>query len=108
MLAGMNHDHVDLYCHAQRPISSPHATRHVVLLWCAVPVTTGVDIFAPGSDILSAYKGGVADINDATVVLSGTSMATPHTAGDRADRRSALWLTACDEQMNCMTVCCHM
>lgn len=37
----------------------------------------GVDVFAPGVDILSSYIGG----NSATAVLSGTSMATPHTVG---------------------------
>ena len=36
-----------------------------------------VDIFAPGLNILSTYKGG----KSATAILSGTSMASPHTAG---------------------------
>lgn len=36
-----------------------------------------VDIFGPGSDILSAYIGGKSK----TKVLSGTSMATPYIAG---------------------------
>ena len=36
-----------------------------------------VDIFAPGLNILSTYKGG----KDAIATLSGTSMASPHTAG---------------------------
>lgn len=36
-----------------------------------------VDIFAPGTDILSTWIGGV----DATNTISGTSMATPHIVG---------------------------
>ncbi|KAF9448260.1 hypothetical protein P691DRAFT_775538 [Macrolepiota fuliginosa MF-IS2] len=36
-----------------------------------------VDVFAPGLNILSTYKGG----RKATATLSGTSMASPHTAG---------------------------
>lgn len=36
-----------------------------------------VDIFAPGVDVLSTWIGG----DDATEVLSGTSMACPHVAG---------------------------
>ncbi|KAI0760467.1 peptidase 1 [Fomes fomentarius] len=38
----------------------------------------GVDIFAPGDNILSSYIGSS---NNATEVLSGTSMSTPHVAG---------------------------
>jgi len=36
-----------------------------------------VDIFAPGLNIVSTYRGG----SRATATLSGTSMASPHTAG---------------------------
>lgn len=35
----------------------------------------GVDIFAPGDNVLSSYIGSS---NNETAVLSGTSMATPH------------------------------
>ncbi|KAI0752522.1 subtilisin-like protein [Daedaleopsis nitida] len=38
----------------------------------------GVDIFAPGDSILSSYIGSS---NNETVVMSGTSMSTPHVAG---------------------------
>lgn len=37
----------------------------------------GIDIHAPGVDVLSAWKGGI----DATNTISGTSMAAPHVAG---------------------------
>ncbi|KAF7782784.1 hypothetical protein Agabi119p4_2160 [Agaricus bisporus var. burnettii] len=36
-----------------------------------------VDVFGPGLNIKSTYKGG----RSATAILSGTSMASPHTAG---------------------------
>lgn len=39
-----------------------------------------VDIYAPGSDITSAWN----DSDDATNTISGTSMATPHVVGAAA------------------------
>ena len=36
-----------------------------------------VDVFAPGKDVLSSWK----DNDTSTITISGTSMATPHTAG---------------------------
>lgn len=37
----------------------------------------GVDIFAPGVDVLSAWN----EADDSAIMLEGTSMATPHVAG---------------------------
>jgi subtilisin family serine protease len=40
-----------------------------------------IDVFAPGANILSAWKGADVTITDTTALATGTSMASPHVAG---------------------------
>jgi subtilisin family serine protease len=59
------------FCHTVDYISG-----HLVLRACG---TAGVDILAPGDGIISAYPGRS---NTNVARLSGTSMASPHVAGE--------------------------
>jgi subtilisin family serine protease len=61
-------------CHTVDYISG-----HLVLRGCG---TAGVDILAPGDRIVSAYQGRSVTQNTNVATLSGTSMASPHVAGE--------------------------
>ncbi|EFQ30175.1 subtilase [Colletotrichum graminicola] len=67
---------------SQSPANVPNALTVAAIdsNWAPAYFTNygpGVDIFAPGVSILSAWIGG----NSATNTISGTSMATPHVTG---------------------------
>ncbi|KAI1639952.1 peptidase S8/S53 domain-containing protein [Biscogniauxia mediterranea] len=67
---------------SQSPASAPNALTVGAIdsRWRPASFTNygaGVDIMAPGVDVLSSYIGS----NSATDTLSGTSMATPHVVG---------------------------
>ncbi|KXH69271.1 subtilase [Colletotrichum salicis] len=67
---------------SQSPANAPNALTVAAIdsRWRPASFTNygaGVDIFAPGVDVLSAWIGG----NSATNTISGTSMACPHVAG---------------------------
>ncbi|GJC87602.1 alkaline proteinase [Colletotrichum liriopes] len=67
---------------SQSPANAPNALTVAAIdsSWRPASFTNygaGVDIFAPGVSILSAWIGG----NSATNSISGTSMAAPHVAG---------------------------
>jgi subtilisin family serine protease len=76
--AGNNNDDSRYYSPASEPtVCTVGATDVADVRAYFTNHGTGVDVFAPGVDVLSSWIGGVDETNS----ISGTSMASPHVAG---------------------------